>query len=361
MTPLTSANFDSAYGSMIAGAVPMHTGDVDKTVFMMAQDVLGTPRLHLLVSVDAASATVYYLAAPSSGFTSIPLFATPLAACMPGHPQHQGDGIYFLQDINLSVAVEKERDHIRLVANSTEAMREWLADRSDLPVYPVDASEAWTMESVPGAYRRLADGISLRTAKYSSVIGAIALLMYGAAAVGVSVQNAAADQSNQANMRAINEAVTRIDFVSPLAQQVARVQRVSALVVRAGGWIDEYDLKDGTEKFVLMMPAWITKDYIDALGARVEADQATDENLIRVSLGMPLPGTTPVMRPLVALPPPVPLPQAGAAAAGTTAAATPYAAARTRPPLPPAMPGATTDKAAADNPPAANRTQAPRP
>ena len=354
MTLLTSANFDSAYGSMIAGAVPLHGGDVDKIVFMMAQDVLGTPRLHLLVSADTASATVYYLAAPSSGFTSIPLFATPLAACMPGHPQHRGDGIYFLQDLNLSVAVEKERDQIRLVANSTEAMREWLAERSDLPVHPVDASEAWTMESVPGAYRRLADGISLRTAKYSSIIGAIALLMYCAAAVGVSVQNAAADQSNQANMRAINEAVTRIDFVSPLAQQVARVQRVSALVVRAGGWIDEYDLKDGTEKFVLMMPAWITKDYIDALGARVEADQATDENLIRVSLGMPLPGTTPVMRPLMALPPPMPLPQAGSAASG--AAATPSAAARTIP----AMPAADKARAAADNPAATNRIQVPR-
>ncbi len=328
MTPLTSASFDSAYGSMIAGAVPMHSGDVDKTVFMMAQDVLGTPRMHLLVSADPASATVYYLAAPSSGFTSIPAFATALAACMPTHPQHQGDGIYFLADINLSVAVEKTRDQIRLVANSSDAMREWLAERSDIPVYPVEASAPWTMESVPGAYRRLADGISLRTAKYSSVIGVIALLMYGAAAVGVSVQDAAADQSNQANMRAINEAVTRIDFVSPLAQQVARVQRVSALVVRAGGWIEEYDLKDGTEKFVLMMPAWITKDYIDALGARVEADQSTDENLVRVSLGMPLPGTTPVMRPLMALPPATPLPPP--AAGDKRPAASPVATDRTQ-------------------------------
>ena len=324
MTPLTSAHFDSAYGSMIAGAVPMHGGDVDKTVFMMAQDVLGTPRMHLLVAVDVASATVYYLAAPSSAFTSIPLFATPLAACMPTHPQHQGDGIYFLQDINLAVAVEKERDQIRLIANSSDAMREWLAERSDQPVYRVEDSEAWTMESVPGAYRRLADGISLRTAKYSTVIAVVGLLIYGAASLGVSVQDASADQSNQANMRAINDAVTRIDFVSPLAQQVARVQRVSALVVRAGGWIEEYEMKDGTEKFVLMMPAWITKDYIDAFGARVEADQSTDENLVRVSLGAPLPGTTPVARPLTALPPAVLLPATAAgdrrAAAGPTAA-----------------------------------------
>ncbi len=303
MSPLSPANFDSAYTSMIAGAIPLHSGDVDKTVFMIAQDVLGTSRMHLLVATDPASQMVYYFAAPSVSFTSIAVFATPLAAALPSHPQHQGDGIYFLQDVNLAVAVEKTRDQIRVVANSNEAMADWLAERPETPLYRVDDYQAWAMESIPGAYRRLADGISLRTAKYSSIISVLSLLIYFIASIGTSIQSAAADKSNQAHMTAINSAVTKIDFVSPMSQQVARMQRVSALVVRAGGWIEEYQVKDGAEKFVLMMPAWITKDYIDALGSAVVADQSTEENLVRVSLGMPLPGTTAVKRPL-----PLPIP-----------------------------------------------------
>ena len=181
-------------------------------------------------------------------------------------------------------------------------MADWLAERPELPLFQVDGFNAWSMESIPGAYRRLADGISLRTAKVSSVVASVALVLYGAASIGVSVLNASADTSSQSHMKAVNDAVTKIDFVSPLAQQVARMQRVSALVVRAGGWIEEYEVKNNAERFVLMMPAWITKDYIDALGPKVEADQATDENLIRVSLGVPLPGTTPVKRPLLAKP-----------------------------------------------------------
>jgi len=298
MSPLSPANFDSAYTSMIAGGIPLHSGDVDKTVFMIAQDVLGTAKMHLLVATDPASQMVYYFAAPSAAFTSIAVFATPLAAALPSHPQHRGDGIYFLQDVNLAVAVEKTRDQIRVVANSNEAMADWLAERPETPLYRVEDDEAWAMESIPGAYRRLADGISLRTAKYSSVIAIVSLLVYFIASLGTSIQSAAADKSNQAHMTAINNAVTKIDFVSPMSQQIARMQRVSALVVRAGGWIEEYEVKNGTEKFVLMMPAWITKDYIDALGPRVEADQATEENLVRVSLGVPLPGTTPVQRSL---------------------------------------------------------------
>ena len=298
MSALSPANFDSAYASMIAGAVPLHAGDVDKTVFMIAQDVLGTARMHLLVASDSANAMVYYFAAPSTSFTSIPVFSTPLAAALPTHPQHQGDGIYFLQDVNLAVAVEKTRDQIRVVCNSVEAMAEWLTERSELPIFRVDAYESWAMESIPGAYRRLADGMSLRTAKYSSIVAGIALVSYLVASVGVSLVNASADKSNQTHMNAINDAVTKIDFVSPLSQQVARLQRVSGLVVRAGGWIDEYEVKSSAEKFILIMPAWITRDYIDALGPTVEADQSTDENLIRVSLGRPLPGTTPVARPL---------------------------------------------------------------
>ena len=69
MTPLSPAIFDNVYASMIAGAVPLHAGDVDKTVFMLAQDILGTARMHLLLATDVDSSTVYYLAAPSVAFT----------------------------------------------------------------------------------------------------------------------------------------------------------------------------------------------------------------------------------------------------------------------------------------------------
>ena len=41
--------YASIYVSMVAGAFPLHEGDIDKTVFMVAQDVLGTAQLHLLV------------------------------------------------------------------------------------------------------------------------------------------------------------------------------------------------------------------------------------------------------------------------------------------------------------------------
>ncbi len=353
MPQLSPANFDSAYASMIAGAIPLHSGDVDKSVFMIAQDVLGTGKLHLLVTTDAASATAYYFAAPSAAFTSIPTFSTPLAAALPTHPQHRGDGIYFLQDVNLSVAVEKNRDQLRLVANSTDAMAEWLAERPEMPIYRVDGFDAWAMESIPGAYRRLADGISLRTAKVSSVVAAIALALYGVASVGISVLNSSADTSNQTHMKAINDAVTKIDFVSPLAQQMARLQRVSALVVRGGGWIEEYELKSGNERFVLMMPAWITKDYVDALGPKVEADQAADENLVRLSLASPLPGTTPVKRPLLAKP--IPLTAANlAAAAGSMASASASATPSTTAPAAPGAVAATSSTAAAGTPRAAS-------
>ena len=56
MNPLSPANFDSAYTGMIAGAIPLHAGDIDKTVFMLAQDVLATPKLHLLIATDTDAA-----------------------------------------------------------------------------------------------------------------------------------------------------------------------------------------------------------------------------------------------------------------------------------------------------------------
>ena len=297
MVNLSPTQFESAYSGMIAGAIPLHNDNIDKSIFMIAQDVLGTARMHLLVAVDREETMAYYFAAPSSAYASIPVFDTPLAAALPGHPQHRGDGIYFLQDVSLAVAIEKTRGQIRLIANTPDVMADWLAEQPGIAVYPVEQDEAWVMESIPGAYRRIADNLSLATTKYSLVVTVIAFLMYLAAAIGVSVQNASTDKSSQARMKAINDAVTRIDFVSPLSQQLARLQKVSSLVVRAGGWIDEYEMKNEEEKFILMMPAWITKDYIDALGTTVQADQTDDENLIRLSMGVPQPGTAPVARP----------------------------------------------------------------
>jgi hypothetical protein len=298
MIKLSSAQFESAYAGMIAGAIPLHSDDIDKSIFMVAQDVLGTARLHLLVAVDRDNSTVYYFAAASSAFTSIPAFTTPLAAALPGHPQHRGDGIYFLADVSLAVAVEKTRDQIRLIANTPEVMADWLAEQNEQTVYQVEDDEAWAMESIPAAYRRIADGIAQSASRYSVVVAAIALLMYMGSSIGISVLNASADKSSQAHMKAINDAVTRIDFVSPLSQQLARVQKISALVVRAGGWIDEYEVKKGNEKFILMMPAWITKDYIDALGPGVVGDQSNDENLIRLARGAALPVTAPAPKPM---------------------------------------------------------------
>ena len=318
MSELSAINFESAYASLIAGAIPLHSGDVDKTVFMMVQDMLGTPKMHLLVAIDAPGEMVYYFAAPSAAFTSIPVFSTPLASALPSHPQHRGDGIYFLQGLTLAVAVEKTRDHLRVVANTIEVMAEWLAEHDPATIYRVDNDVPWTMESIPGAYRRLVDGISLRTAKYSAVVGIGALVLYLVASLGTSFQRAAADKSNQAHIAAINNAVGKIDFISPLSQQVARLQKVSALVVRSGGWVEEYELKNDTEKFILMMPSWITKDYIDALGPKIEADQANEENLLRVSLNVPLPGTTPVPRDLIARPVAI-VPAPGTPATGSRA------------------------------------------
>jgi hypothetical protein len=293
VSKLNPVQFESAYAGMIAGTIPLHSGDIDKSIFMVAQDILGTARLHFLVAIDRDNSTVYYFAAPSSAFASIPAFNTPLAAALPGHPQHRGDGIYFLSGASLVVAVEKTRDQMRLIANTPEVMANWLSEHSDQAVYPVDDNDAWAMESIPGAYRRIADGISLTVSWYSVVVAAIALLVYVGSAIGISFLNASADKSNQAHMKAINDAVTRIDFVSPLSRQLARVQKISALVVRAGGWIDDYELKNGSEKFILMMPAWITRDYIDALGPGVVADQSDDENLIRIGQGVALLATAP--------------------------------------------------------------------
>jgi hypothetical protein len=266
---------------MMAGSIPLHSGNVDKSVLLSVQGTLGTDNVHLLTCVDAKSGLVYYFAAPSKAFASLPEFSTALAAVLPSHPDHKGEGIYVLKLPNITVAVEMKVGELRLLSNDHDIMEEWLRAEAGKAIHDVSAFLAYKMESITGAYRRLADGLSNKLSKYSAWSIAAGLTVYFAASVSLSYVNARADKSSQAHLLSLNEAVSQIDFVSPLSTQMAQLQKVSAVVVRAGGWIDEYDVKDGKEQFVLSMPAWVTKDYIEALGPGITSDRV-DENLIQI-------------------------------------------------------------------------------
>lgn len=268
-----------AYSNMIAGSVPNHSGDVNLSIFMIARNTLDTERLHLLVDIDSDLA--YYFAVPSRCVTAATEFTTSLAAAFPSHPAHKGDGIYFYERDTFSVAVIKDKSSLRCITNTTDVMAAFIDD-IDLPVHHVDNAKPWALETVKGRYRRLANAFSLKLFRVSSAVAGVAVAVAIVAGITGSMLSSQVITSNEQRAVEFNSIIKKIDYTSPLAQQLAQLQKVSATVVRAGGWIDAYEQKNGRETFTLSLPAWVTQDYIMALGQGAIADYDKHDNLIRV-------------------------------------------------------------------------------
>lgn len=279
----------SIYLKFIAGRVPDHSqGLVDDTLCVMAQEATCASDVHFLRSPKPLAGHYYYLAVPSAALASESDLKTALAAALPGHPQHQGPGIYVLSADPYKVAVIFDEEQFDLVCNEAHLMDEFLADAT-LPVIELsERTQRWALTSVVAKRNDLVDSLSRKVVVYSLV----ALGFFSLAGVGLvgaeKWLSAKVEQNNTLTAQALDSALASIKVGSPLSKQLAEYDRKSAVALRAGGWVDAYLTKDGQESFRFFVPSWITEDYIKALGPGTVADKdAADEQLLVLTKGLP--------------------------------------------------------------------------
>ncbi|SMP72653.1 hypothetical protein [Noviherbaspirillum suwonense] len=269
------------YSTMMAGSVINHSGDVEKSIFLISREVLHTDKLHTLVGLSADGLHAYFFALPSAALHESGKFETPLAAAFPGHPDHKGEGVYLLENEGFSCAIIKDGEKFQALTNKADVVLNYIHDLN-LPVHNVEQAKPWALESAVGRYRRMADQFSVRTIKIGAVVTAAAAVIGLGAMVTEGVMAAQLRSDNTKTADQLNSVVMKIEHASPLSRQLAQFQKISSTVVRAGGWIDAYEMKGSNESFTVSLPEWVTQDYINALGTGTRADKDTANNIIRV-------------------------------------------------------------------------------
>ena len=280
ITEPTISGFEQIYQGMLAGILPYHEEDVFQSILYAASNILSTDKVH--VGWYRSGASAYYFAAPSSLFGSVLDFATPLVAAVPGHPSHRGDGAYVITQGKISVAAISANQSFRLMCNETELILEHLADLGLNVYYPEATVSPLAIESAHGRMRRLGDQFSRRVVKVAAIGSAIAFTVAAAASFAETAFNTTVSDANDQNATELNKLVGSLEYSSPLSQQVGEINKLSATVVRAGGWIDAYSVKKGNTSFTVTLPEWVTQDYIKALGDGAVADKDAESNTIKV-------------------------------------------------------------------------------
>lgn len=276
-------NQKSIYSNLIAGRLPVGSASPQRVVVNHAYALLGTNRLHTYFVERAGY--VYYFAIESQFLTSAPNFCLPFIDVLPGGPLHQGDAIYLLNGSDFSAALVLESGSLRLLCNDAEAIKDYLIDL-DLQIIEVDNRGGKPLASVPQAIQGISERISSCLMKGSIGILAFSLLGF----VGVQVSGAVLSNSNETSLNAravendLNATLKNLSVQQPLARQISRIQIVSATVVRSGGWIQSYRmLAEDDESFELVLPSWVSQDYLDSLGrAGVVTDLRDMEGLLTV-------------------------------------------------------------------------------
>ena len=283
MDALNKAHLVDIYNNMVAGSFPLGEGvDPAETVRMIAQEVLHAQEVHARHSVEDGH--VFYIACNSRSLASSPKFTTALAAALPGHISHKGDGCYFLPlpPNNAATAIRRGAS-LKLYANFAETVLESCA-AEDLPRIDVTESDAEPLESRAWVYRQLSNRVATTTSFAS--LGVIALCIM--VILGSNATSGYLSKAREANVADSSEAANAIiestPMIQPLAAHLNRIQALSYAAVTSGGWIDGYNFKAGAgERYVVSLPSWVTQDAVKAVGEGVKTEAQPGGNLIWVT------------------------------------------------------------------------------
>jgi hypothetical protein len=267
--------------TLLGGCSPTADSDVQRIITMVSQELLNTKNIHTLYCVEDNH--VYFLCLPSIQMGSLQNFKTPLGIALPAHPKHRGDGIYRLNLYGQSHVAIKGPFTLRVLSNTQEVMDDYIAGL-DMPVYDVSEQVPVELLSIPGIYRIQAEKIS-KPLQYM-LIGATFLC--GLTLAGAEIARVTLQKKKDEATPLIKETISianSLKLENQITKQMNRIDKLSAVTIRAGGWIESYKVGQSKEEaFLIMLPEWVSKDYIDALGNGVITDR-TREGLIEAKKG----------------------------------------------------------------------------
>ena len=264
---------EDIYAAMTAGSfkIPKES-NYERTAYWLARESLDTDNVAQISADQNGSA--FYLAIPSLSMASSGRFKTPLAAALPGHPDHRGNGAYTLRfpDSNFAVAVIKTDDGLKILANEITPVFEALED-SRQELFDCTEFQSVDMLSLSLAAQETAASVGRIIASSSMILLIISALFYLISNMIIGWTGSTVLKKIEARETQMQEVANKVNLISPLSRNLASLSKITASASRAGGWIKTYQIdSDGSEYFEVELPEWVSRDYVEALGPGVKVD-----------------------------------------------------------------------------------------
>lgn len=193
------------------------------------------------------------------------------------------DGAYIIDEPTYSILIVKEGDEYTCHSGNYDDVRK-ACDEGGLKPEELSVktheSQSWRVENLDRINKRRS--INERVVIYSGV----ASILFVAAWIGIvaatgflTEQNTKYDLSISSK---ITKAVRTIPSYHPVDRTLSEMSVVKMVTSKSGGWINKVEFDEGEVGYELMMPLWVTQDYIAPLGRMAKAGFSEDENMIKV-------------------------------------------------------------------------------
>lgn len=219
---------------------------------------------------------VHYVGAPSSHFASKGAAYSRLY-----HVLGADDGAYILDEVAHSILIIKEEGNYETYSATFDQVRQLCQERSLEPTLIDEQHEAGRWETVTFEEAKRSRAVN---EKVTILSGFLAVLL-GVAWIGMSVTEGTLKQSaynyDLSAQGRITKAIKEIPTYQPVDAVLSDLSIAKAVAAKSGGWINRFEVDGDQTGVEIMMPRWVTRDYIAPLG-NVKAERDASGQMIRV-------------------------------------------------------------------------------
>jgi type II secretory pathway pseudopilin PulG len=285
------SNLYELYAESILFKVPIAAlANPYQSAWLNARQKLDDEQLHTIFVVHPEKNILYCMAIPSKKLKADWLNENiELLSYLPGQSGYKGDGLYRLNLGSRAVVLSLSGSNVDLIVNDTTVIDDWIEELDEnIFVYDVSGENIESIYQFKANSYEVAYFIDQLINKLSQVFAILIVVFVSIFLLGewfshsVSANIAA---NLEARAKALENAQDQLLTQSLLPAQIAHLQEISSAVIKAGGWIEQYELNEKGEGFKIVLPSWVSRDYLDALGKNVRTTKGNDEMYITLTSG----------------------------------------------------------------------------
>lgn len=264
---------------IIAGARKYGSVQPKIAAFEALATALGTESIAMITKVVGDK--VHYVGSSATYFVNQGLASSPILSVLSGP-----DGAYILDEVSYSILVVKEGDDYDTYSATLDQVRHAASERGLEPIVLSDEAELGRWETISYEQAKNSHRINKRISLLTG-LGAIALFAaWGGMAATQGYFTQTAYNYDLSAQNQIAGVIRTIPTYQPVDVVLSEMSIAKAVAVKSGGWINRFEVQDNRTGLDMMMPAWVTDEYIKPLG-RVKTDPAKNGLMIHVTRTLP--------------------------------------------------------------------------